>query len=228
MSDIENGADIAVVLTDGDRRVFQQVDETIEQSILRGDLQPAMSLGRAFRRSIQANGLALAKLLYRVEESWELFKASGVDDEIKNVFYSEIGVAPSTVYKYINMWRSVFANPDIPDETKRALEGKPMKGLLLLTAAARNGELGSDDWQRVSGAATSSEIRHIVRDIRGDHTSSNSAITIEMNSSNGMLRARQGEYVTIIGVLNIGLISEDKIADAAISRVINNCNIMEY
>lgn len=221
---LSNGVDMSVMLTPGDRKIFDMVDEIVEQSVVQGDIQPAMSLGKSLRRSIQANGLALAKLLYRVKEAWEVL---GDDNDLYEIIYAEMGVAASTVHKYINMWDAIFANPQISDEVKEQLEGKPIKALLLLTAAAREGEIDAETWERVSDAVTSSEVRGIVRDLRGDRTSSGSAITLELNMKSGMLMARKGEMVEVVGVLNVGLRDDSNMIEAAISRIVKSCNIME-
>jgi hypothetical protein len=221
---IGNGVDLAVMLTPGDKKIFDMVDEIVEQSIVQGDIQPAMSLGKSLRRSIQANGLALAKLLYRVREAWEVL---GDDNDLYEIIYAEMGVASSTVHKYINMWDAIFANPNISDEIKSQLEGKPIKALLLLTAAAREGEISKEDWERVSDATTSSEVRSIVRDLRGERTSSNQAIVLELNMTSGILMARKGDQYDVVGMLNVGLRQESNLIEASITRIVNSANIME-
>ena len=221
---IGNGVDLAVMLTPGDKKIFDMVDEIVEQSVVQGDIQPAMSLGKSLRRSIQANGLALAKLLYRVKETWEIL---GDDNDLYEVIYAEMGVASETAHKYTNMWGAIFANPEIPDEIKEQLQGKPIKALLLLTAAAREGDIDKETWEKVSDAATSSEMRNIVRDLRGDRTSSGAAITLELNMTSGMLYARKGEMSEVVGVLNVDLRGESDMIEAAIARIVKNCSIME-
>jgi hypothetical protein len=221
---IGNGVDMSVMLTPGDKKIFDMVDEIIEQSVVQGDIQPAMSLGKSLRRSIQANGLALAKLLYRVREAWEVL---GDDNDLYEIIYAEMGVASSTVHKYINMWDAIFANPQISDEVKNQLEGKPIKALLLLTAAAREGEIDDETWERVSDATTSSEVRSIVRDLRGERTSSNQAIVLELNMTSGILMARKGDQYDVVGMLNVGLRQESDLIEASITRIVTNCNIME-
>lgn len=221
---IGNGVDMAVMLTPGDKKIFDMVDEIVEQSVVQGDIQPAMSLGKSLRRSIQANGLALAKLLYRVKEAWEVL---GDDNDLYEIIYAEMGVASSTVHKYINMWGAIFANPQISDEVKAQLEGKPIKALLLLTAAAREGEIDEETWERVSDATTSSEVRSIVRDLRGERTSSNQAIILELNMTSGILMARKGDQYDVVGMLNVGLREESDLIEASITRLVNSANIME-
>lgn len=221
---VGNGVDMAVMLTPGDKKIFDMVDEIVEQSIVQGDIQPAMSLGKSLRRSMQASGLALAKLLYRVREAWEVL---GDDNDLYEIIYAEMGVASSTVHKYINMWDAIFANPNISDEIKLQLEGKPIKALLLLTAAAREGEIDKEVWERVSDASTSSEIRSIVRDLRGERTSSSQAIVLELNMTSGILMARKGDQYDVVGMLNVGLRQESDLIEASITRLVNSANIME-
>ena len=153
-----------------------------------------------------------------------MFQSAGVDDEFIDVVYAEMGVAPGTTTKYVALWQSIFANPDIPDDIKEKLEGKSMRSLILLTAAARDGDL---DWDRVVEATTPSEIREIVRELRGQQTSSVSAVTLEINLRNGMLTARKGDEQVNFGILSIKDYKNDPLIATAIDRVRSSAGIME-
>ena len=223
--EMTNGGDLAVTLTAGDRKIFELVDTTVEQAISQNNIQPVMAMGRALKRNLQASGLALSKLLYRAREVWELL---GYDEDMFESIYAEMGISHSTAHKYINMWEAVFANPDIPDDVKEDIEGKPIKALLLLTAAAREGQISNEDWDKIAEASTSSEVRNIVRDIRGERTSSRTAMVLELNMKSGVLVARRGgERDTTIGVFNVGQRTQNDLVEAAITKIISNCGIME-
>jgi len=219
------GVDMAVVLTPGDRKVFDMVDTTVDQAVAQGDIQPIMAMGRALKRNIQASGLALAKLLSRVSDVWE--SMFNYEDDMYEVFYTEMGIAHSTAYKYINMWKAVFENPEIPDEVKQGIEGKPMKSLLLLTAAAREGQLSGEDWERVAEATTSSEVRGIVRDIRGERTSSSTAMMLELSLTTGAISVRKGSQLEVVGMLLVSQRDKNDLIEAAIAKIVSSTNMME-
>ena len=125
------------------------------------------------------------------------------------------------------MWGAIFANPTISEDVKLELQGKSIKSLLLLTSAAREGEIDQGTWEKVGDTTTSSEVRSIVRDIRGERTSSKQAIILELNMKSGMLFARKGDQTEVVGVLNVTLRDGSDIIESAITRIVNNCNIME-
>jgi len=219
-----NGIDTAVRLRPSDKDVLNMVDAAIEAAVAQGDLTPAMTFGRALRRQMQASGLALAKLLYRLQEKWELFQAAGIDDEFVDVIYAEMGVAAGTTNKYVALWSSIFANPQIPDSIKDALEDKPIRSLILLTAAAREENL---DWDKVVDATTPHEIREIVREARGQQTSSHSALVLEINVRNGILTARRGDTQVNFGALTVKDYNKNDLIKAAIDRVVSSAGILE-
>lgn len=221
---IGNGIDTAIQLRPSDKEVLNMVDAAIDAAVAQGDISPAITFGRALRRQMQVSGLALAKLLYRLQDTWELFRSAGVDDEFVDVVYAEMGVAPGTTTKYVALWSSIFANPQIPDEVKDALENKPIRSLILLTAAAREENL---DWNRVLEATTPHEIREIVRETRGEQTSSSSALILEMNVRNGILTARKGDESISFGALTVKDYTKNKLVRAAIDRVVTAAGIME-
>lgn len=221
---INNGIDLASFLTPTDFILLDQVEEIVQQSVYRGDVHAAMVFGRALRRGLQVNGIALAKLLAKLSDSWELFQAAGIDDEFVDVIYAEIGVSPSTTNKYVAMWKAVFDNPNVPQEALPKLYGQPIKSLLLLTAAAREGSL---DWNKVSSAVTTADIRNLVKQARGEATSSGSAIHLSLDVRDGTIWARQGVEKSVIGVLLLTRQKDDALVEAGIQRLIRSANIME-
>lgn len=219
-----NGIDTAIQLQPGDRQVMTMVDAVVDAAVAQGNLTMVTTYGMALRRQMQTSGLALAKLLYRVKESWGLFKAAGIDDEFVDVIYAEMGVAPGTTTKYVALWEAIFANPNIPIEVKENLEGKPMRSLILLTASARDEDF---EWEKVMDAATPSEIREIVREHRGQQTSSGSAMRIEIDLRDGKLTARKGDETVPVGVLAIKQYKTNPLVASAIDRIISGADIME-
>lgn len=154
---------------------FNTVDDIVGRSVAAGDPMIAFEYIQGLQREWFVKGLAVAKLLYRMKQSWALFRSAGIDDEFESVVETTIGYSPATVNKYINMWDSIFENPDLSEDLKRDLAGKPIEALLLLTAAAREGSLNDEDWNYVAQTTDIKDIRSIVRERRGDQTSSKNA-----------------------------------------------------
>jgi hypothetical protein len=214
-----------VFLSKGDLSIFDDVDKVTAQSIEEGDPQIATRLGRALHRGLRVQGVALCKLLSVMRDNWSKFEADGIEDNYYSVMESEIGLAVSTVHKYCDMWSSVFANPDIPDEIKQCLLNKPVKTLLLLPALAKDAE--GVEWEDVAKTTSHQEMRELIRWYRGEATSSETAIHIRLDVVSGQLSARKGtgEYV-VFGILNMDK-RRDPAVDGAIDRICREARISE-
>lgn len=165
----------AVRIDKGDAVYFNSVDDVVGRSIAAGDPMIAFEYVQGLQREGFIKGLAIAKLLYRMKQAWDLFRVAGTDDEFESVVEATLGYRPATVNKYINMWESVFENHELPEETKLMLMGKPIETLLLLTAAAREGSLEQEDWDQIARSSDIRDVRARVRERRGDVTSSRNA-----------------------------------------------------
>jgi hypothetical protein len=127
-----------IYLQEADLEVIRIVDEVVNRSLITGDIRMAMDFGRSLRRNHQVQGLALAKLLYEVENRWVEFSTDGIEGDYVDIIQAELGIAPSTTKKYVRLWGTLFDSDAVPAEQQRMLMNKPIKGLLLLPAAAED------------------------------------------------------------------------------------------
>jgi len=230
MSNELANAPMAGLLRDAERSIFGTVDEVLGRALTVGDPLIALEYVQSLQKDSLVKGLAIAKMMYKIKQNWQLFEIAGVQDTFENVVETQNGYAPATVEKYIRMWESIFENDSIPEDIKNQLSGRPIRDLLLLTAAAREGSLNDDDWERVSVAADSQGVREIVRKARGEATSSRSAITIFLQVRDGaypmgsLYIARDGVR-TMIGSLDVE--SEDDDVKKAIARICNSAHVLE-
>lgn len=220
-SEIISNIDLPISFTEQDMALLNMVDEQIERSLASGDVRVVLKFGRAIKRDMQVHGIALAKLLAKVEEHWSFYTEGGVDDEFVDVVYAEMGTPPSTTRKYVNMWKAIFDNNNIDENVKKQLLGRPIKTLLLLTAAANEGSI---NWDEILSTSTHTEVQEIVRAARGEATSSKNRIVITWKRD-GTLVARRQEEVVEIGYLNCD--DENEIGVKAIERIVSNSGIME-
>lgn len=231
MNDMLVEAPMAGFLSSSDTTLFNKVDEVLERSITVGDPLIAFEFAQSLQRDGLLKGLAIAKLMYKVKQSWALFEVAGVGDTFENLVQSMNGYSPATVDKYIRMWESIFENPDLPEDIKNSLSGRPIRDLMLLTAASREGSLTDEDWGKVSVAGDTSEVRDIVRKARGEVTSSKNAVTIILQIRDngtyprGALTASKDGLRIMIGTLDVD--NEDEIAKKAITRLVNAARILE-
>lgn len=224
---IETGLDQPIKLTDEQMQLFEDVDMVIGRAIQIGDPLVAMDYGKGLIRDIQVKGVALAKLLYRLQETWELFTSAGTDGTLEEVAGFYLGRSSDTIRKYVRMWESVFENDQINDDVKKRLIGRPVGDLLLLTAVAREGY----DLTDMANAPDRHTLRELIRDARGEATSSKNALSIYLvvddNRANpiGTLYAMHQGIKYEVGFLEVE--SEQVKVQEAIARIVNSARIQE-
>ncbi len=223
---------MAGLLRSAEGQLFDEVDTIIERSVTAGDPIIALEYARGWQREGLLKGLAVAKMMYKLRQNWALFESAGVGDTFDNMVETYNGYAPATVAKYIRMWESIFENPQLDMELKHKLSGRPIKDLLLLSAAAQEGSLDEAAWRKVTVADGNSAVREIVRTARGEVTSSKNATTIMIQMRDGgryprgtIFVSKSGLAPEIIGSLDVDAISE--LAKAGVSTVINRTRMLE-
>lgn len=159
-----------------------EIDTILNQAIMAGDPLIATDHGNKLSKTIVLKGIALAKLLYGMRSNWHLFRAAGIEEEFLDFIEAHmIGVAPRTADKYASMYESVFANEKISDELKAQLTGKPIKTLILLTAAVREGSIregGEEDELQLEDVVLLDHegVREMVQRARGRETSTRARV----------------------------------------------------
>lgn len=223
--------DEIIKLNDNDLKVLDTVDDTMQRAILSGNPLVATEFANELIRSGQVRGLALAKLFWEVAMNWEKFQAAGIDDDWISFLNVNTGRSRETIKKYSAMWNNIFATNDLSEDFKRKLMSKDIKSLLLLTAYAGEG-FSEGVIDKIVEATDSDAVRDIVREGRGDATSSKTALRIYYQIREGgqlppgtlFLRDASGKPV-IFGTLNHG--SGDVDVEKAINRILNSAHVLE-
>jgi len=214
-----------------DENPIQQADKAFEVSVQTGDPLIAMEFINRMRNSGIQRGLAIAKTMYLMSKNWNLFEAAGVGDGIYNLIEAYTGYAIETVSKYVGMWENVFENPQISDEMKTKLSMKPIGDLLLLSAAASDGSLTGDQWDKVVIAPDTQAVRSVVREARGDVTSSKNTVTLMLVVRDdgkypaGALVASYQGASELVGSINIEADSE--VGKRAVAKIKNSLKPLE-
>lgn len=187
-----------------------EVDTILNRAIASGDPLIATNYGNELHRSAFLKGVSLAKLLYGLRENWQLFRVAGIGDTFEDFVPAHmVSVDASTATRYADMFEAVFVKANISDVLRTQLSLKPIRSLLLLTAAAREGSIGEDELQE---AVLKDEkgIRDIIKKARGHQTKSRTAITamIVMRDNStwgppGSVIVFQGGDNENLGVLNL-------------------------
>ena len=170
------------------KKAEDEVDEVIEQSLIVGLPDAAIQYGWQLIAGGHLSGIKLCKLLYELTEMWPRFQTS---DDIKDAVFKGMGVPTETYRKYEGVWRSIFANENIDKRVREMMRNKPMRGLIGIAAAARNGEFTEQDWNDLATShdvGSMLEVRDRARGIER-HNSNRRIVTWERD---GRLTVRRG------------------------------------
>jgi len=203
MSEIAHPHDTALPMTDVDLQIFDRVDTVLEEALEGNNPMLIFRFGMALRKAAQTSGLGLAKLLYDGRQIWDEFDS---DDDFATVAKTQMGISDETYNKYIRVWEFVINHPYLINDhhLRGAVMRQPIRGLILLTAAAREDQLEPKHWEQIAKAPNVAAIREIVSEVRGYRTSAKSRLTI-MIQKDGVIRVRIGEG----NFENKGLIKRD-------------------
>lgn len=191
-------------MTVEEQHIFDEVDGVISRAVTIGDPLLVFEYGVDIARRRAMEGLALAKLLYRLEESWGMFQVAGLEDDMLPMVEIHMGIKPSTAKKYLDMWKGIFENPMVPEEIKTILSGRKISDLLLMTAAVREGQLSGEDLKAVALTASTQDLRDKIKEVRGEQTSSSSAIRLYLTRVSkgdmpaGTVYAQQGRKKEVL------------------------------
>ncbi len=206
-------------------RVVAGVSELINLSVVRQNEQYLVDSVQDIRQAIQYHGITLACLLAEWKHHADCFGVASEDWE--DHIYVTTGLSVQTVRKYVDVWETVFQNPAVPPDLHLALFSKPMQGLLLLPAAVREGQLDSAAWEKIAHAPDPLAIREIVREARGEQTSSSTALSLSV-ARDGTIWAYRGDSAMPCGFINLqpeGEPEQVSLVTAATSRIMRESGI---
>jgi hypothetical protein len=214
--------DQAIQVGDMARRALQFVDDVVDRAVTAGSDREMVGFGASLRQGVQVNGLSLAKLLYRWWQHAEAF-GIGAEDFVDHI-YANLGISAQTTRKYTLMWKTIFEDAKLDEGIYLSLMGKPIQGLLSLTAAVREEQLDDADWQEIANAPDAAAIAEVVRKKRGEQTSSKTRIVITWDRD-GTLMARQNDDFEAIGYLKTDC--ETQFGSAAVDRLLMKGGVVD-
>ena len=118
----------SIILPTADwEKVENEIDDVINVAVATKNPDYALTYGYKMIKDVRLKGVAMAKLLYEISENWSKFDTEeDVGDAV-----DKAGICPrTTFYKYAMMYKYVLVgHPE--------LAVKPIEGLIMITAAAR-------------------------------------------------------------------------------------------
>lgn len=210
------------------KETMEKVRTEVEHAFKEKDPELAFAVADGLVYAQKVSGISLAMFFSEVEDRWDWL--DGEYDDFEDYVYNRLNYSTQTVRKYIALWREIFLNPTVSEGQKEILYGFPMRRLLLIVPAAKEGSLERDHWKQIVAASTDNEIREIILEVRGEQKSASNALRIYLGSkgkTRGQLSVRRGSSgkKTVIGYLNVD--SDDKDTLQAIARLMNSAGIVQ-
>jgi len=233
---VSKALDRAVPLSPAEVLELSEPLDKIEEANRTRDPDALFNYGRSLVRRGQLSGIKLAHLLALLDAEWEdavdaktkvvvkmgLGRHLGIEDTLKDVVQQRMGVAGGTFTKYANAWKALHgAQGFVPTDVRQHVQTQPIEWQLLLTAAAS--DMKRADWEEVALAQKKQDVQKVVRRVRGQRTSSQSALRIYLRR-NGRLEAIKGRTHADIGRLNLKV--KGPVGQAAIERLLDAAGVI--
>jgi hypothetical protein len=173
------------------RAANTEVDDIIEKSLLSGSPRMALDFGASLIETGYARGIQLARLLFQLDEVWTSF---ATDDTVEDAVLKDMGVSGRKFREYRDVYKYVLApHPE--------LAGKPIAGLIDITAAAREGDFTDEDWAELAKAHDRATMLAIRRRASGINTSGGTRVGIQWKRSGDLYAYQEGKEPEHIGFM---------------------------
>ena len=211
---------------------LDSVDESLEYALANSDPGIMMDTYVGLNRRATVTALASIKALWLMHENWSRFQEKGIEGSAEEFALQRSGLAPATYSKYLRMWRGIFANENISDQTKSLLQGRTIQELLLIAPAASEGDLDDEQLKQVAlGAKTKHDVQQEIKKARGERTSSKSALTLYFAVQDGEQTPKGTIYTYIKGSRQVVgyLVTDTQIpeVDRLIDRIVSSAGMVE-
>lgn len=203
---------------------FAEVDNILEEMRKSKNVDMGFEKGREYKANIQVKGLALAKLLYGMHEDWKQY---GLEEAFPARVEYEWGFHRATVNQYVNVWKAVFENEDIPNDVQDQLYDRPMQTLKRLTRPVNENALNDEDWEELVKQPDDKSVKSFLDEKMGKSAKGRPALTISLYPD-GTLYAFEGDRKVVLGVLrNSAEDLKDKTRWKGIERIKSAAGILD-
>lgn len=202
-------------------RLYDKIDEVVQQAVTKGDPEIAFSLGKDFLKIERLSGFALGRLAFTLKGRWPEFDNENRFEDVAALYWDVDKVHLDRLIRTTEMLES----GDIPESLQGEFEGKSVKDLIVISAAWQSGDIEDEDsWEKLANADDDYEIRDIVRDLR-DMPPRKHTLSLWMTRDGDIYcKVGSGEQ-KFIGNLDIKAAEDDPEIDKAINRILNNARI---
>lgn len=220
---IETNLDQAAGITAAQLEGLNTIDDVVEACVTAASPDHGIQYIGFLRQNQQIQGLGMAKILFKLSRVWDQFPEA-IEERFEDRLMADVGLSKQTIRKYIGAWDALFAADHVPEKLKAQLMGKPIGALLLLPALARDDIAKPEDWERIVMAPDRAAVRAIVRELRGEKTSSKTAMTLMIDGEGQITATRADSDIIPIGWLQLK--SASAVGQDAVDRIIDSADIL--
>lgn len=204
---------------------MDKVNKVVQESIKEKDPSKAIHLCRFLVGVAQLSGLALAKILYELQNNWWKFD---IDEDFTDFIFKEIGRHKHTVERYLKIANMLYKYA--PKDLRPTLEKMPVGSLIPIASIVHQGyQLEPEDWVEFSEADNSHEVERIAREIRfgvGEKPRK-SLISLWMDRNGSVWAYNNNEERFFVGSLDIREAQDNEFVAKAIERIVSNSGILK-
>ena len=203
-----------------ERDVMAGIDTVLQILWETGNNENVVKASNSLGRIEEVSGKAKSKLWHGWKRWWdETGQEEKRQDTFEDMMETKTGNKGITVKRYINVWKFIDENV-IPKEVQIL----PMRDLIPIASALAQGfDFEKDQWKKLARASNSSEVREIIRDVKGQ-TPRKSGLQITLGRD-GSLYAWKDNQKFYVGVLEVK--NENEIVKKSIQRIVDNSGIQE-
>ncbi|RMD59754.1 hypothetical protein D6833_10995 [Candidatus Parcubacteria bacterium] len=150
-------SDLAIPVDDRSRNLVQRFEQIADEAIQRRDLEFALNACSQLQSAIVAGGIALSRVLYKLQKNMHLFGFDDLSD-----FWDEVaaylGRSAFTLRRYAMVWE-VYELGYFPKEIEPRVKALPISVQMKLASAARMHDFTVEEWNTILNAGNVNDMR---------------------------------------------------------------------
>lgn len=204
--------------------VLGDVDLIMADVNREGSVNIGLRYAKMYVRGMKVAGLALANLLWQLQEWWDA-NVTLSQDSFDDMAGAKLNLASATVRRWRRTWYWVIVHPDHDKERTKILLTKPAQGLYALVSPSKEGLMTEEAWKSAEKATNKGALEELRRELQGISVTGDNRLMI-MLERDGTIKARKGDqHYRAVGVLNID--DEDETVQAAVERITRKAGVFE-
>jgi len=217
--EIITSLDQSIETNGSEDEILQRVEQLVQQAIKDKDVEAALNIPRQIILVQKISGLALAKAIYMIKQSWDVFE---MDEPFEDVAFAYFGKHKSTISRYEKIWR-MLEGSNVPDKYKEDVKQIGIQSQIPIANHLDAGyEIEDDDWKELIGEPDFHSVSAKLRELKGKEPRPQ-ALSIWMERD-GTLKCSKGGGIYYLGWLDID--EKNEIVQQAIERIRKHTGVL--